>query len=251
MFNSLYDTDTITWNPKGRVLQIEYAMEAVKQGSPVVGLRSEKHAVLVAFKRRMSELAYHQNKIFGLDDHLGVAISGLTADGRELTKYLRTECLNHKYVYNTPINTGRLIAQLADKSQQNTQRSSGRPYGVGLIVAGCDGTGPHIFETSPSGDFYEYNAYSIGERNQAARTYLEKHLASFAKLERDDLIKDGVKALAATMADKDLQLTNENVSVAVVGVQEDFKLLTDDEVAHYLQEAGVNNPDSADVPMAD
>lgn len=34
-----YDTDVVTWSPQGRIHQIEYAMEAVKQGSAAVGLK--------------------------------------------------------------------------------------------------------------------------------------------------------------------------------------------------------------------
>lgn len=50
---------------------------------------------------------------------------------------------------------------------------------MGLLVAGVDKDGPHLFETCPSGNYYEYYAYSIGARSQSARTYLEDHLASF------------------------------------------------------------------------
>jgi len=35
---------------QGRIHQIEYAMEAVKQGSATVGLKSKTHAILVALK---------------------------------------------------------------------------------------------------------------------------------------------------------------------------------------------------------
>ena len=35
---------------QGRIHQIEYAMEAVKQGSAAVGLKSKTHAILVALK---------------------------------------------------------------------------------------------------------------------------------------------------------------------------------------------------------
>jgi 20S proteasome subunit alpha 6 len=43
-----YDTDVTVWSPQGRLHQVEYAMEAVKQGSACVGLRSNDFAVLVA-----------------------------------------------------------------------------------------------------------------------------------------------------------------------------------------------------------
>jgi hypothetical protein len=51
-----YDTDVTTWSPQGRLFQVEYAMEAVKQGSACVGLVSKTHAVVVGLKRCVAEL---------------------------------------------------------------------------------------------------------------------------------------------------------------------------------------------------
>jgi 20S proteasome subunit alpha 6 len=84
MFRNQYDGDNTTWSPQGRIHQVEYAMEAVKQGSATVGLRSSKHAVLVALKRASSDLASYQKKMIRVDSHVGVAFSGLTADARVL-----------------------------------------------------------------------------------------------------------------------------------------------------------------------
>lgn len=39
-----------TSSPQGRIFQVEYAQEAVKQGSVVVGIVSKTHAVLAALK---------------------------------------------------------------------------------------------------------------------------------------------------------------------------------------------------------
>jgi 20S proteasome subunit alpha 6 len=61
---------------------------------------------------------------------------------------------------------GRLVKQVADKHQVNTQRSWCRPYGVGLLVAGHDAKGPHLYNTCPSGNYYEYKAHAIGARSQ-------------------------------------------------------------------------------------
>jgi 20S proteasome alpha/beta subunit len=33
-----------------------------------------------------------------VDDHMGIAIAGLTADGRVLCRYMRNECVNHRCV---------------------------------------------------------------------------------------------------------------------------------------------------------
>lgn len=59
-------------------------MEAVKLGSATVGLKNKTHAVLIALKRASSELSAHQKKIFPIDKHMGISISGLTADARML-----------------------------------------------------------------------------------------------------------------------------------------------------------------------
>lgn len=40
-------------------------------------------------------------QIFRIDGHMGIAISGLTADGRILCRYMRNECLNHRWVWRT------------------------------------------------------------------------------------------------------------------------------------------------------
>lgn len=50
MFRNNYDNDSVTFSPQGRIFQVEYAAEAVKQGSVVVGIASKTHAVLVAVK---------------------------------------------------------------------------------------------------------------------------------------------------------------------------------------------------------
>ena len=77
---------------------------------------------------------------------------------------------------------GRLVRQVADKAQVGTQRSWKRPYGVGLITAGADESGAHIFYNCPSGNYYDYKAFAMGARSQAAKTYLERNFGTFVVL---------------------------------------------------------------------
>ncbi|VVB02154.1 unnamed protein product [Arabis nemorensis] len=88
-------------------LQVEYAMEAVKQGSAAIGLRSRNHVVLACVNKAQSEVSSHQKKIFKVDDHIGVAIAGLTVDGRVLSRYMRSESINHSFTYESPLPVGR------------------------------------------------------------------------------------------------------------------------------------------------
>lgn len=234
MFRNQYDNDVTVWSPQGRIHQIEYAMEAVKQGSATVGLKSKTHAVLVALKRAPSELSSHQKKVLHIDDHVGIAIAGLTADARALSKFMRTECLNSRYAYDAPLPVGRLVSSIGSKSQVPTQRYGRRPFGVGLLVAGYDDMGPHIFQTCPSSNYFDCKAMAIGARSQSARTYLEKFLTTFIDSELEDLVKHGLRGLRETLP-SEVELTNKNCSVGIVGKDMKFTIYNDEEVDRFVK----------------
>ena len=208
-------------------------MESVKQGSACVGLRSSSHAVIGALKRSVSSLSSYQKKILEIDDHIGIGIAGLTADARSLAKWMRNECLNHKYVYGSAMPSSTLISDLADRHQRTTQMYVRRPYGVGLLVAAVDKNGPHLYQTCPSGNVYEYYASAIGARSQSGKTYLEKHYESFAEASKDELIMHALKALVGSVSGDD-KLTKQNGSIAVVGKNEKFTLIEGDDLQFYL-----------------
>lgn len=233
MFRNQYDNDITIWSPQGRIHQIEYAMEAVKQGSATLGLKSRTHVVLVALKRSSSELSSHQKKIFPVDDHVGASIAGLTADGRILIKFMQTECLNSRYVFDLPLPVSRLVSAVGDKMQVCTQMYGRRPYGVGMLVAGYDSQGPRLYQTCPSSNYYDCKAMAIGARSQSARTYLEKHLDLFSDCSLDELIHHALLALRECLP-SDAELTAKNVSIAMVGEGQDLEVWDDDRVQPHL-----------------
>ncbi|AWP07843.1 putative proteasome subunit alpha type-1-like isoform 6 [Scophthalmus maximus] len=234
MFRNQYDNDVTVWSPQGRIHQIEYAMEAVKQGSATVGLKSKTHAVLVALKRAQSELAAHQKKILHVDNHIGISIAGLTADARLLCNFMRQECLDSRFVFDRPLPASRLVTLVGSKTQIPTQRYGRRPYGVGLLIAGFDDMGPHIFQTCPSANYFDCKAMSIGARSQSARTYLERCMDKFSDCNLNDLVQHGLRALRETLpAEQDL--TTKNVSIGIVGKETEFTIYDDDDVASFLE----------------
>jgi 20S proteasome alpha/beta subunit len=48
-------------SPQGKLHQVEYALEAVKQGSAAIGMRSKTHAILLTLKVGSSALSYVGN----------------------------------------------------------------------------------------------------------------------------------------------------------------------------------------------
>ncbi|CAO1636447.1 unnamed protein product [Jaminaea pallidilutea] len=216
-FRSSYDSDSVTFSPNGRLFQVEYSLEAVKQGSAVVGLRGKKHAVLVALKRAPSELAAHQQKLLAIDSHMGIGFAGLTNDARVLSNWMRQLALSSRMVYSRPLPLSRIAGSLADRAQLNTMEYGRRPYGVGFLIVGHDSQGPHLYEFSPVGTCFEYYGMSLGARSQSAKSYLEKRLNEFKEEEDlDKLVLHGLNALRETLQ-QGKELEPNSVSVAVVG----------------------------------
>jgi 20S proteasome subunit alpha 6 len=146
---------------------------------------------------------------------------------------MRTEALNHKYVYGTPMQGGRIVVDLADMHQQCTQSYVRRPYGVGLLVAVYDQTGPHLYVTEPSGNYFEYMAMAIGSRSQTSRTYLEREFESFPTATLDELIKHALKALASTLSG-DTELDSKCASISIVGKDRSFEIIEGSAIQVYL-----------------
>jgi 20S proteasome subunit alpha 6 len=131
---------------------------------------------------------------------------------------MKQQCLSQRLTYDRDMPVETLVSLIGDKAQLNTQHYGKRPYGVGLLVAGIDETGPHLYEFQPSGMTQEMVACAIGARSQMARTYLEKNAEKFSDCGREELIKHGLRALKETLV-QDRELTVENTSVGVVGLK--------------------------------
>ena len=99
---------------------------------------------------------------------------------------------------------------------------------MGLLVGAIDQAGTHLFETCPSGNFYEYKAFAIGDKCQSAKTYLERNYESFAPMDATALIAEGVKAMRASAAET--ELTEHNISIGVLGRGQNFKCLSKEEL---------------------
>lgn len=250
MFRNNYDNDSVTFSPQGRIFQVEYAQEAVKQGSVVVGIVSKTHAVLAAIKvtrpaavpckhhltmlqRNAEELSSYQKKIIPIDSHFGVALAGLASDARVLSNFMKQQSLASRLTYDRAIPLSEITSRIADRAQTNTQQYGRRPYGVGLLIAGVDAKGPHLFEFQPSGVTQEMVACGIGARSQMARTYLERHLDDFENASREELIKHALRALKESLS-QDKELTVDNTSVGISGVGEDFVHHEGQDIAEWL-----------------
>ncbi|MDP3563180.1 MAG: archaeal proteasome endopeptidase complex subunit alpha, partial [Methanoregula sp.] len=209
-----YDRAITVFSPDGRLYQVEYAREAVKRGTTAVGIKAKDGVVLIVDKRVSSKLleASSIEKIFKIDEHIGVASSGLVGDARALVDRARVECQINRVSYDEPIEVEALSKKLCDHMQTLTQYGGIRPYGTALLIAGVSDGDCRLFETDPSGTLLEYKATGIGIGRPAAMKVFEEEYKP--EIEVKDAILLGLKALhSATEGKFDM----DTVEIGVTG----------------------------------
>lgn len=171
-----YDRAITVFSPDGRLYQVEYAIETVRRGTLAVGIKSKDGLVLaVEEKPRKLQNSEVTQKIFQVDDHIGVAAAGYIPDARSQVDNARFFSQSNRMIYDEPIEVESVAKHLADQCQQFTQYAGVRPFGVALIIAGIDKSGSTIFLTDPSGTYISYDAVAIGAGSDQVTEYLEKY----------------------------------------------------------------------------
>ena len=117
---SEYDRGVNTFSPEGRILQVEYAIEAIKLGSTALGIKTNEGVVLATEKRVSSSLLEPASleKILQLDEHLACATSGLMADAKTLVDRARVEAASYWFTYNERIRLESLTRAVSNLALQ-------------------------------------------------------------------------------------------------------------------------------------
>lgn len=227
-----YDSAITVFSPDGRLFQVEYAREAVKRGTTALGIKARDGAVLLVDKRATTRLVEMESieKIFQIDDHIGVATSGLVADARALVDFARVQAQLNKTTYDEPIGIEALSKEICDFLQSYTQSGGVRPFGTSLLIAGVEGDKTRIFETDPSGALLEYKATGIGSGRTEIMEFLEKNYTE--SIDLDNAIILGLGALN-TVIEGDLNELNIEIGVIEHSTQK-FRKLTPPEVKKFV-----------------
>jgi proteasome alpha subunit len=196
-----YDRAITVFSPDGRLYQVEYAIETVRRGTLAIGIKCKDGVILaVEEKSRKLQLSDVTQKIFQVDDHIGVAAAGYIPDARTQVDHARFFAQSNRLIYDEPVDVEGVAKNLADMAQQYTQYAGVRPFGVALILAGVDKNGSSLFLTDPSGTYIGYNAIAIGAGSDQVNEFLEKNYR--ADIDREEAAILAIESIYLVSEDK-------------------------------------------------
>lgn len=234
-----YDRAITVFSPDGRLYQVEYAIETVRRGTIAVGIKC-KDGIIIAVeeKPRKLQISNTAQKIFQIDDHVGVAAAGYIPDARSQVDNARFFSQSNKMIYDEPVEVETIAKHLADQCQQYTQYAGVRPYGVALILGGVVNNTPQLYLTDPSGTYISYDAIAIGSGSDQVTDFLEKTY-------KDDLSLDEAATLAAAgiyLSSEDKEGTS-HIRMAHIKTETGlYELVSDEQIVKYAKTAREKYP---------
>jgi len=175
------------YNPDGRLIQVDSALQAVARGSTTLGLKTKDFAVLSSQVRPTRPLLDAAEKIFVIDEHIGATGSGYIGDVNTLIDDVRIAAQRHRLVYDNPVDVGTLARGLSEYLHTFTMHPV-RPFGASVLLVGADELGMHLIQVDPSGTTFRGSGFAIGQ-------HADEALDSVSKGFRPDLTVDEALAL--------------------------------------------------------
>ena len=230
-----YDRAITMFSPDGRLLQVEYAKKTVRQGSTALGIVTKEGIVFMADKRIVDKLVVPESveKIFEIDEHIGATASGIISDARLLIEEARVKAQQHRITYDTPIDVLSIVKRIASIKQMFTQSGGLRPFGVSLLIGGIDNGKPVLFETDPTGIYFEYRASVIGEGETVIEEFLHKNYKPELTLRQG--FRLGLKGLLMLL--KEGEFDRNRIDGAYISIKDcKYRKFTKKEIRSAIQE---------------
>lgn len=203
---------------------LEEVQKKVKTGTTTVGIVAKDGVVLAAERKAtMGYLVASQDaqKIYEIDDRLGMTIAGMVGDAQALIRYIRAELKLYRLQEERPIEleaASTLIANILYSRRFY-------PYIVQLVVAGYDSK-PSLFTLSPDGSVMPEKFFSTGSGSPIAFGVLENEFKEGMTIE--DAKRVAVRAVRAATK-RDIASGGSGIDAVVIN-RSGFRRLGEEEV---------------------
>ena len=234
------DKEITVFSKEGKLYQIEYAFNAVKNaGFTSLAVRGKDSVVAITQKKvpDKSIVPSSVTHLFKVTDKIGALFTGSLPDSRNLLVRMRQYAGDYRgdYGYEIPVHI--LADKVAEFAQLYTQQAYMRPLCCITLLFGIDEEkGPQLFKIDPAGYYVGYKATAAGEKEQSATNQLEREFKKKSDFSRDDAVRIAVKALQNTLS---MEFRNTDIEIGIASVEDDYvKFLTPEEIEKELVRIG-------------
>ena len=202
--------------------------EGVKKGTTTIGLVCKDGVVLATEMRAtMGTLIAHKTtqKLFKIDDNLGLTVAGVVGDAQTLARYITAEVELYKLKRNQQMS----VRSAATLTSNILAGSRFYPYYVGLIIGGIDRDGSHVYALDMVGGAIPDDYVTTGSGSPFVYGVLEDHYEK--GLVANDGIDLAIRSLHAAM--KRDAASGDGYSLATI-TKEGFTTIDEKEVQKRL-----------------
>jgi proteasome beta subunit len=213
-------------------------VEATKTGTTTIGIVNSDGVVLASEHRAtMGNFIAHKEtqKVFKIDDNLGLTTAGLVGDAQVLARYIKAEVELYKLRRQAPMSV-KAAATLMSNILRRGGGSQGFFY-VGLIVGGHDSEGGHVYSLDAAGGSIPDNYISVGSGQPYAYGVLEDHYKKDMPL--SDSIDLAIRALNAAM--KRDSASGDGMAIITI-TKDGYVEVSDEEISKRASRMGINVP---------
>jgi 20S proteasome subunit alpha 7 len=170
----------------------------MKHFRTAIGLKCNDGIVIAVEKPQLSKMLVEgsNRRVFGIDSHVGMAVTGYAADGRQIVNRAREEASNYSQSYGHKVVPSVLANRLGLYVHYFTTHGSLRPFGANALITAYDEDTkmPELYMVEPSGLCLRYFGCAAGKGTNAAKTELEKVIIKYG--EAGVSCRDAVNELA-------------------------------------------------------
>jgi len=202
--------------------------EEVKKGTTTIGLVCKDGVVMATEMRAtMGTLIAHKTtqKLFKIDDNLGLTVAGVVGDAQTLARYITAEVELYKLKRNQPMS----VRSAATLTSNILAGSRFYPYWVGLILGGSDRDGNHVYALDMVGGAIPDDYVTTGSGSPYVYGVLEDHYEK--GLSVNDGVDLAIRSLHAAMR-RD-SASGDGYSVATI-TKDGFTPIDDKEIQRRL-----------------
>lgn len=204
------------------------------KGTTTVGLTYKDGIVLgTEHRATMGTLIAHKKtqKLFKIDEHLGLTTAGLVGDAQILARYLRAEAALYMLKRNRPMSVRAASTLMANILNARKYY----PYWVQLIIGGVDKNGNHVYSLDAAGGSIPDDYVTTGSGSPYVYGVLEDHYRN--NMTQKDCVDLAIRGISAAM--KRDAASGNGIDIAVVSQKGGWKTISTEEIEKRIKSMGL------------